>query len=139
MPNKYAAPTHTAISYVVDNGPWTDRLRPLQRRQPVGDPQRYHEILAGEVDSLDIWETEYLQSLTGERAVVEWTKGSVLRPLLAALTDAERSEFLAAYTSKSMLRIRDDPTEQRCSRSNGFSSSLCVDTKPPSSGTLATC
>ena len=47
--------------------------------------------------SLDIWETEYLQILEGENPVAEWTKGTWLAPLLAALAPAARADFEAEY------------------------------------------
>ena len=50
---------------------------------------------------LDIWETIYLQQLEGENPVVEWTKGSALRPLLAALdSEDERQAFEADYARR---------------------------------------
>ncbi len=49
---------------------------------------------------LDIWETEYLHVLEGDHPVVEWTRGSALKPLLDALAADERSAFLADYTAR---------------------------------------
>jgi trans-aconitate 2-methyltransferase len=42
--------------------------------------------------------TEYLHVLRGEDPVVQWAKGTSLRPYLAALDPAEQQGFLAAYT-----------------------------------------
>jgi trans-aconitate 2-methyltransferase len=49
---------------------------------------------------LDIWETTYLHVLGGENPVVEWTKGTALRPYLDALAEPERGAFLAAYQAR---------------------------------------
>jgi trans-aconitate 2-methyltransferase len=58
--------------------------------------------------ALDIWETVYVHALTGEDAVAEWTKGTALRPVLAALDDEkEREGFLAEY--KRRLRAAYPP------------------------------
>ena len=38
--------------------------------------------------------------LEGENPVVEWTKGTMLRPLLDNLSEEEESEFLRSYTEK---------------------------------------
>jgi trans-aconitate 2-methyltransferase len=49
------------------------------------------------VSRLDIWETEYLHVLDGDNPVVEWTRGSALKPLLDALDEPDRSDFVAEY------------------------------------------
>jgi trans-aconitate 2-methyltransferase len=51
-------------------------------------------VLRPVVDHLDVWQTTYWQALTGEDPVLEWVKGSLLRPLLAELGDGEREAFL---------------------------------------------
>ena len=98
MPRNHGAPSHTGMVAVAEAGPWRDKLAPLLRPAPVADPAVYYELLAPLAESLDIWETEYLQILDGPDPVVEWTKGTALKPLLDALTDPqERSAFLADY------------------------------------------
>jgi trans-aconitate 2-methyltransferase len=67
-------------------------LRP--RRRVTLPPLRPACVAGGRAR---IWETEYLQVLDGENPVKEWTKGTWLRPLLAALDEPDRSRFEAAY------------------------------------------
>jgi trans-aconitate 2-methyltransferase len=97
MPRNHGAPSHTAMVQAALDGPWRTRLEPLLRRAPTAPPDVYHDILAPLVSQLDIWETEYLHVLEGANPVVEWTKGSALRPLLDALDPSDRADFLAAY------------------------------------------
>ena len=52
------------------------------------------------VASLDVWETQYYQVMDGENPVVEFTKGSFLRPILEALTEEEAEEFLREYAER---------------------------------------
>ena len=47
-----------------------------------------------------MWETSYMHILEGEDPVVEWTKGTMLRPLLDNLNEAEGVEFLKSYAKK---------------------------------------
>lgn len=94
VPNNFDEPSHTSVAEVVDDGPWAARLRPHLLDHPVLPPHRYHRLLRPVVDHLDVWETTYWQALTGDDPVLEWVKGSLLRPLLAELGDGERDEFL---------------------------------------------
>ena len=97
MPRNFAASSHTCITHAVNSGPWKDKLQPLTRADPVALPFYYHGLLTPHVESVDVWEIEYFQVLKGESPVVEWTSGTILRPLLAALSGAERIEFLQIY------------------------------------------
>ena len=97
MPRNFAAPSHTSITETALSGPWRPVLEPLLRPSPVAEPAFYYDLLAPLAASLDIWETEYLQVLDGANPVKEWTKGTWLGPLLAALDEPARSRFEAAY------------------------------------------
>jgi trans-aconitate 2-methyltransferase len=100
MPHNHYAASHAVMAETVEAGPWAARLRPLARRFPVHDPDVYYDVLAPVVASLDIWETEYLHVLDGDNPVVKWTMGTALRPLLDALDEPERGEFLAEYSRR---------------------------------------
>jgi len=100
IPHNHYAASHAAMAETVEAGPWAARLRPLARRFPVEDPDFYYDVLAPLTASLDIWETEYLHVLDGDDPVVKWTMGTAMRPLMDALTEAERAEFLAEYTRR---------------------------------------
>lgn len=97
MPRNHGAPTHRAMVEAAASGPWRERLAAVLREAPVASPASYYDWLAAAAAELDIWETEYLHVLEGDNPVVEWTKGTALRPLLAALAEPERGGFLAAY------------------------------------------
>ena len=111
MPRNFDAPTHAIMREVAASGPWAERLRPqtasgtgqgsLLRLDPVGPPAFYYDLLvplAG--GGLDIWETEYLHVLEGEDPVLEWTRGSALRPVVAALPREEAEEFERRYAAR---------------------------------------
>ncbi|MBT3863716.1 MAG: methyltransferase domain-containing protein [Chloroflexi bacterium] len=97
MPRNFGALSHTSISEAALNGPWRSKLKPLLRPTPVKLPSFYIDLLSPLANSLDVWETEYQQVLTGENPIKEWTKGTWLKPLLDALEEPERSEFENSY------------------------------------------
>jgi trans-aconitate 2-methyltransferase len=97
MPHNHDQPSHRAMIEAAEVGPWAARLRKVLRPAPVGEPAAYHAMLARDAVRLDIWETTYLQVLDGDNPVAEWTKGTALSPLLAALAEPERSAFESAY------------------------------------------
>lgn len=97
MPGNFAAPSHQAIADTVRDGPWRARLSPLLRPAPVAAPETYYDLLAPMAARLDIWETTYLQILTGADPVVAFTESTALRPFLDVLAAAERAAFRAAY------------------------------------------
>jgi trans-aconitate 2-methyltransferase len=73
-------------------------LRQAMERNWVDPAEAYYDMLVGVTRSLDIWATEYLQILEGSDPVLEWVKGTGLRPILNALAEPERSAFLEHYT-----------------------------------------
>ena len=97
MPRNFLAPSHVLIGETALNGPWRSKVEHLVTSPPVAEPAFYHALLAPLSETIDIWETEYLQVLAGDNPVKEWTKGTWLSPLLAALDEPERSGFEAAY------------------------------------------
>ena len=56
---------------------------------------------SGHASSLDIWETQYQQVLTGPNPVKEWTKGTWLKQFLDALTtESDKAAFEQAYAQR---------------------------------------
>lgn len=109
MPDNWAEPCHTLAYEVARDPRWADRLVPILREQPLLDVEDYRALLEPIADHLDVWHTTYHQPLAGQDPVVEFVKGSLLRPLYAELEDDEIAAFEAAYRP----RVRDayPPTE----------------------------
>ncbi len=58
----------------------------------------YYDVLAPHASRLNLWETEYLHVLPGAEAIVEWYRGTGMRPYLQAIGDAaEQERFAAEY------------------------------------------
>lgn len=100
MPRNFGAPSHSAIADTIEQGPWRPRLEPFLRREPVAAPGAYWRLLSARCAQLEIWETEYLQVLSGENPVAEFTKGTWLKQFLDRLQGAERAAFEADYRKR---------------------------------------
>jgi trans-aconitate 2-methyltransferase len=99
MPDNLAEPTHRLMIEVARAGPWAARLAGAAR-DPLPPARAYHAALAPLARRFDIWRTTYHHLLDGAPAIVEFVRGTGLRPFLDPLTEAERSEFLARYTAE---------------------------------------
>jgi trans-aconitate 2-methyltransferase len=106
MPRSFDQESHRLLRETAMEEPWAKRLAPafgsvtFLRGEPVMPPEAYYDLLAPLAPHLDLWETEYLQVLTGEDAVLEWVRGTALRPVLDALPADDRAAFTAAYGAK---------------------------------------
>jgi trans-aconitate 2-methyltransferase len=62
------------------------------------EPPFYYDVLAAHARLVDIWETVYLHVLPDADAIVEWYKGSGMRPFLEAMADdGQRDRFMTQY------------------------------------------
>jgi trans-aconitate 2-methyltransferase len=103
VPANFDSPTHTELAALCGSSRWRDRLGDMGRRDaPVLEPESYLELLAGSGCTVDVWETTYLHVLHGADPVLEWVRGTALRPVLTALADdpAAEAEFLAEYGAR---------------------------------------
>jgi trans-aconitate 2-methyltransferase len=101
MPDNLGEPAHRLMREIAADGPWAAKLTAAAAARPsMPTADRYDEILSEAGCRVDIWRTTYYHALSGgAEAVVEWFKGSGLRPFIAPLGDEEREEFLMRYRS----------------------------------------
>jgi trans-aconitate 2-methyltransferase len=97
MPANYGQDAHRLMRELIGSAKWQPRLAQVQLTWQSGDPGAYLDLLANAGYTVDAWETTYLHVLAGDDPVLEWLKGTGLRPVLAALDEASRGEFLAEY------------------------------------------
>jgi trans-aconitate 2-methyltransferase len=101
MPMAHETRHHALMRSVAAEGPWAAQLAGDEAIAPLLDPAAYYEALSATCEGIDIWSTTYLHALTGPDAVLEWMKGTALRPFLAALdAPAMRTAFLSALAAR---------------------------------------
>jgi trans-aconitate 2-methyltransferase len=92
VPGNFAAPSHALTREVAGDPRWRDRLD-LRGATTVSEPDEYAELLAATGARVDVWETTYLQRLTGEDPVLRWISATALRPVRDALDEADYARF----------------------------------------------
>jgi trans-aconitate 2-methyltransferase len=101
MPDNTSEPSHAAIADVAASREWGPALdAAVRERSAVPSAASYYDLIAPLARRVDIWHAIYNHVLADVPAIVEWVKGTRLRPCLDALEGAARDEFLAAYTER---------------------------------------
>jgi trans-aconitate 2-methyltransferase len=98
MPDNLAEPSHVAMTNAASGADYAGKLAGASR-QPLPPVSAYYNALKPSCRSLDIWHTVYNHPLAGAAAIVEWVKGTGLRPFLAPLSATEQDDYLSRYQS----------------------------------------
>jgi trans-aconitate 2-methyltransferase len=100
VPGNFDQPAYAIMRELTSGARWRPLLANAALNRQAADPAQYAELLAGAGCEVDAWETIYLHILHGEDPVLEWYKGTGLRPVLAALDAGQEAEFLAEYAER---------------------------------------
>ena len=112
MPDNHDAVWNRLMTETAADPRFAPALGGYRRTRSVDTPERYHALLVGETRALSIWRTEYLHVLDGPDPVLNWTRGTSLRPMLDRLPAETHPAFEAAYADKLRAAYpqRDDGT-----------------------------
>jgi trans-aconitate 2-methyltransferase len=96
MPYRFRTRAQRALDEVVAGPRWAGKLAGAGlHRDSVKPPAWYVRRLRRLGLEVDAWKTTYYHVLPGDDPVLEWLKGTALRPLLALLGPGEGDAFLA--------------------------------------------
>jgi trans-aconitate 2-methyltransferase len=98
VPANFDQPSHRLMREVTAEPRWRDQLAGVLRHGDAVDTAAgYLRLLSEAGLRADVWQTSYLHLLSGTDPVLEWVRGTGLRPVLAALTEQDAAEFCAEY------------------------------------------
>jgi trans-aconitate 2-methyltransferase len=101
MPDNMDEPSHVLMREVAHLPQFRTQLaHALEARDSLPKPGAYYDALQPLCRRIDIWHTVYNHVLDDSAAIVEWVKGTGLRPFLDPLEIPERKEFLEAYNAR---------------------------------------
>jgi trans-aconitate 2-methyltransferase len=96
LPSHFRSAIHQHIVEVADEPEWRDQLAPAKRLLFAKDPGDYYNILSPLSNHIDLWSTEYIHILPRAEDIIEWMRGTGLRPYLAALNSEEEGKRFEA-------------------------------------------
>jgi trans-aconitate 2-methyltransferase len=101
MPDNLDEPSHILMREVAFEEPWRHQLaKAAELRDSLPKPGVYYDTLRPLCSRLEIWHTVYNHALDSPEEIVEWVKGTGLRPFIDPLEMPERKAYLAAYTAR---------------------------------------
>jgi trans-aconitate 2-methyltransferase len=99
MPYGFNAPQHQLMREVAASAGWRRHFPPDRVHEwHVHDIAFYYDLLAPRASGVDFWVTQYLHVMANAEAIVDWYKGTGLRPFLDVLeSDADKARFTDEY------------------------------------------
>jgi trans-aconitate 2-methyltransferase len=98
VPCNMDAPAHRLMRELAASAAWRGHFTENVREWFVHEPPFYYDLLAPLAGHVELWRTEYLHVMEGPGAIVEWYRGTGLRPFLDRLvSSAEQDRFLSDY------------------------------------------
>jgi len=96
VPGNFGEPSHQLLRQLAADARYAPMLTEVTWPSSP-DAASYLADLAGLGCAVDAWETTYLHVLTGPNPVFRWISGTGARPVLQALPDDLRAQFIAEY------------------------------------------
>jgi trans-aconitate 2-methyltransferase len=94
MPYHYESPLHQVVLEVANAVSWRHRMEAPRTALTKEPPSLYYDVLQPLTSHLDLWETEYFHILDSPQSIVDWYRGTGLRPFLEALeTEEQKQQF----------------------------------------------
>lgn len=95
-------PIHTIIEGLAKAQPWREKLS-FQRIFYNLTPAEYFDLLTGAAGDFTLWETTYYHTLSSHRDIMQWYRGTGLRPYLQALAPQDA----ACFEAEVFARVKD--------------------------------
>jgi trans-aconitate 2-methyltransferase len=108
VPGNFDSFSHVLMRSLAESQRWASSLRGILRHEVVGPPEEYAQLLLAAGLRADVWETTYVHVLSGADPVLEWLRGTGLRPIMQALPPASYALFEEEFAAQ--LRQAYPPT-----------------------------
>ena len=98
MPDNREEPTHRLMRAVAAEAPWAEPIGNADRLRTLLLPlSGYYDLLAPTAAKVDVWHTVYQHPMADAAAIVEWVRGTGLKPFVDRLPADLQASYLAEY------------------------------------------
>lgn len=110
MPSNHNHISHLLIHQLASAEPFVTALSGWQHQVPVKNIETYaHWLFALQAEQITVLEKVYPHVLASASDILEWVKGTALRPYLARLPLELQGEFLRAYQQEIVRHLPETP------------------------------
>jgi trans-aconitate 2-methyltransferase len=101
MPDNREEPTHRSMREVASIAPWADLIGDAAKvRTKILSLTDYYDHLASASAEVDVWRTAYQHPMESAGKIVEWVRGTGLKPFIDPLSADQRQAFLVEYEAR---------------------------------------
>lgn len=101
IPSHLKSAVHRHILEVAADPRWNMLTTQASHAINTAEPQSYYDLLCQQASRIDLWVTEYCHVLDGPAEIVNWMRGTGLRPFLSVLPlNDDRAAFEAALLDR---------------------------------------
>ncbi|KAJ5087551.1 hypothetical protein N7456_011167 [Penicillium angulare] len=99
VPDNLDEPSHVLMRETANSGPWATKLQSVGR-DTFQSPLEIYDQLKPLSSEVSLFHTSYYHSLENHEAIIEWVKGTGLRPYVDPLEPQEKEAFLKEYLKR---------------------------------------
>lgn len=95
VPDNHDSAVHEALRELLRDSRW-DTALPGARGVSCETPETWYGRLSRSTERIELWRTEYYHVMESPDEILEWSRGTMLRPYLEKLSEEAGTEFVAA-------------------------------------------
>ncbi len=99
IPMNFEEPIHRIIEETAQSPEWSEKFDKPRIFHTLSE-EEYFDILSELTDDFEIWRTTYFHRMPSIDSIIEWYKGTGLRPYLDTLSDSDKEKFLAEIKAR---------------------------------------
>lgn len=101
MPDNRDEPSHSSMREVAAAGPWAQAIGDAAavriKVQPLTD---YYDMIAPLAAEIDVWRCIYHHQMPSAQAIVDWVRGTGLKPFVERLPADQQAAFIEMYLQR---------------------------------------